>query len=81
MLILIDLVQGQPFPVLKPVTLKLGRTLALMFLLPWEADFCGEQLLHFEWELHAIKAALSMVGKTFKMVVLLNSVGCLLRVL
>lgn len=76
-LILIGLVQGQPFPVLEPVTLKLGRTLALMFLLPWEVELCGEQLLHFDWELHAIKAALSMVGTIFKMVVL-NLVGCLL---
>lgn len=33
-----------------------------MFLLPWEADLCGEQLLYFEWELHAIKPALTMVG-------------------
>lgn len=30
-----------------------------MFLLPWEVELCGEQLLHFDWELHAIKAALS----------------------
>ena len=28
----------------------------------WEADLCGEQVLHFKWELRAIKAALSLLG-------------------
>lgn len=61
-LIVIHLVQAQPFTLLKLMALILGRTLALLFLLLWEADLCGEQLLHFRWDLRAIQAALSLVG-------------------